>query len=178
MKYLSDYNIFNESLETPAPIKWSVGSNKIKGVFYIGEEGEYKEKYVIVAKKFPEYQELNVWNFKFYWNDGGDIIVKLTGLNKGKFKILSTIVDGFKYILSKRPDGITFIADVNEDSRIKFYNTLCKKAEEKYGLKLSKFITKTKEGNAMAYCLYNDDRNRDFITKTFGELVPKMKKIG
>jgi hypothetical protein len=178
MKYLSDFSIFNESLDTPAPIKWSISSNKIKGIFYIGEEGEYKEKYVIVAKKYPDYQGLNVWNFKFYWNDGGDIIIKLTSLNKGKFKILATIVDGFKYIMSKMPDAITFMANIEEDSRIKFYNTLCKKAEEKYGLKLSKFITKTKDTNFMAYCLYMDDKNKDIITNTFAKIIPQLKKLG
>ena len=173
MKYLTQYNIFNESLDTPVPIKWSVGSNKIKGSFIVENE-----KYVIVAKKYKEYQQLNVWNFKFYWKDDIDIIVSLTQMNKGKFKILATIIDGFKYILKQNPDGITFLANAEEDSRIKFYNTLCKKAQEIYGLKLSKFLTHTKEGNAVAYCLYTDEKNGEFIASTFKNLIPTMKKFG
>ena len=79
-------------------------------------------------------------------------------------------------MMKYKPDGITFLANIEEDSRIKFYNVLCLKANEIYNLKLSKFIIKVKETNEMAYCLYSNEKNKEIIVNTFKTLIPKLKK--
>jgi hypothetical protein len=152
----------NESFSSPVPIKWIVTDSTIEGIFYIKQTRiDYKNKYVIKAEKIDK--DINVWSYKFYWADGGDKIYgsnNLTSMNEGKFKILATVLEGFKYLLKvKYPTSVIFYAnlDENDSNRIPLYNDFCKYVEKENGFKTYKIPHKFKRGNVMIYILYKNE---------------------
>jgi hypothetical protein len=163
-------HFINETFESPVPIKWSVGEDKMKGKFKIGYED-----YVITAKINPKLKDLNSWYYKFYWNDGGDIIYSLTGIGKDKFRVMATVINGFKDLIEyKKPDSIIFHANLSEDSRVKFYNKLMEKATQQYGYSLEKFPLKHNKINVLTYILY---KNKEHLEKLKNFSVPTEKGL-
>jgi hypothetical protein len=161
---LKFYNFILETLESPAQINWKNSTNSLKGTFEVQrliQGAKINYKFVILSKLLKNCEGLNAWDFKFYWNDGGDIIYSLTGFDENKFKILSTVIKGFIDLMeTKNPNSIVFRADLSEDSRVKFYNRLTEKAITKYGFKLHKFPFSTGNKSYLIYILY---KNKDHL---------------
>lgn len=168
MRTVSNFIEFcNESLDNPLPIKWKIKDIKMVGKFTIekgtGAEAYYDSdvpdrQYVIVARE-AEDMDISVWRYRFYFNDGGDRIYSLTDFNKDKFKVLSTVADGFKYVNDmKKPDAMVFTSNVSEESRVKLYDSLSSMACKKLGYKLRKYHTT----NGVGFILY---KNPEHLSK-------------
>jgi len=162
-----------ETLESPAIIKWSVSQDRMKGKFKIG-----LEDYAIISKLNKGCEDINSWNYKFYWNDGGDIIYSLTGMGKNKFRVMATVVEGFRNLIkTKNPDSIIFHANIDEDSRVKFYNSLMEKAVSEYGFRLHKFPFSSGEKKLLAYILYRNPEDLERLKKSAKEIPTKWEAI-
>lgn len=154
-----------ETLDSPLIIKWKKYRSGLKGLFNIGYD-----KFVIKCFKLNNNNNTTTYTFKFYLNDGGDIIYSLTGNNTNKFRIITTITDGFKYLMkSENPDVICFASNTAEESRTPFYENLCKRAEKKYNLKLK--INNT--GKICIYFLYK--KEEDLKAVNMDELNKKLQ---
>lgn len=151
MKFIQLFETFNN----PEQIKWSENKFRIKGVFFVN-----KEKYVIKAIKLKNADKLSLY-FKFYWHDI-DLISTIRGNVKGKFKIISTVLSGVKYIVNTfNPDSFTFGVNLNEDSRIPLYNQLIEDNNNRYVL--YKFNAETSDGHVRFYVLYKHNNLESII---------------
>lgn len=171
LKYNQEYQSILETLDKPSIINWTIDSHSMRGKFYVN-----REKYVILSKTNPKCEDINSWNFKFYWNDGGDIIYSLSNLGAGKFKVMATIVEGFKNLMEiKKPDSIIFSANLEEDSRVKLYNRLMEEAISTWGFKLNKFPHQSGDSHLLTYILYKNESELGRL-KTAAKSMENRKK--
>jgi hypothetical protein len=178
------YNFIKETLESPAIINWSNDTHSMKGTFYVQRfinGAKINLKFVILSRVISTCEDINAWDYKFYWSDGGDIVYSLTGSDKNKFKILSTVVKGFKDLMEKKsPDSIIFKANLKEDSRVKFYNRLMETAKSEYGFKLHKFTYSDtgnlKDSGIAPYLVYILYKNEDHLQRLIEVSKEKSSK--
>jgi hypothetical protein len=88
-----------EAFNSPSKINWSINNHdKLLGHFYVNND-----RYEIICDEWCD----NIWSYKFYYDDNGIQNSELINKDENKFKTLSTIRDGMKFLLDdKNPNGI------------------------------------------------------------------------
>lgn len=109
IKYFNEFwKSFVEAFNSPSKINWLINTDKnISGEFYVDEN-----RYEIYCDEWSD----NIWSYKFSYGKSSELINK----EENKFKTLSTIREGMRFLLEeKNPNGI--IINIMDQSRGREY---------------------------------------------------------
>ena len=113
-----------EAFNSPASINWTNNSsNNLSGEFHIDND-----KYEINCDEWDD----NIWTYKFNYNDG-EKTSELINKNENKFKTLSTIREGMKFLIDvKKPNGIIITIMDNSRGREFVWDRFSKEISDEY----------------------------------------------
>ncbi len=133
-KIFNDYfKPFNEAFNSPSDIEWVDTGNSLNGQFLVNGD-----LYDINCDDLVD----NIWTYKFTYSSGTGSSEKTHDLidnESNKFKTLSTIRKGMKYLLdNKKPNGIIIVLMDDSRGREYVWGRFSKEISESYGYQLYK----------------------------------------